>query len=191
MTSEATIRLPSRLVGVVRCDPATEPPPPIQPMPLPSPTPSHQEIQDAEDRARLQALLAGLGRAAQALHVEMTKTLAEIKLATVDVALAVASHFMMERIQAGTFPFETLVTRALERLAPARQATVLVHPDDLRLLQERAGAHPSFTAVDLRWLADASLPRGSFRIETMEQSVLFDVGNRFELLRQTLRQSLE
>lgn len=194
MGLEASIRLPTRLMGVVRTDPASvsATPPPLSMatnlMPGIPDAPDPRKVQD-EERARIHQVLADLSRATQHLRTTDARTALDIKNASVNLAVAVASHFLMEQVQAGTFPFERLIEKAVDRIASRQPVTVTLHPDDLALLQERLGeANALSTTADLRWSPDESLSRGSCKLETPDRSILFDMEDRFDQMKQTLLQ---
>jgi len=200
MGHESSIRLPTRLVGVVRTDPATPAGPNAPPVsgPAPKNTPTTPSAADTlaninleleTERAQIQRVLFELTRGVQELRNVATQTMADVKTAAVDLALAVATHFLMEQVHAGAFPFERLVESALERLMPRQPVTVSLHPDDLALLHARLGESPALAnTIELRWTTGPTLRRGDVRVETPDRSALFDMQERLEQLRQLLHQ---
>lgn len=197
MASETTIRLPARLVSVIRTDggapaPIAVPagPPACGTTPTTTGAPAAPDP-EARDRAEAEAVLAKLLRAAQSYEAKERHTLETIKRASIELAMSVAGHFLTERVQRGDYPFEKVIGRALEQLAPRQPVTILLNPEDLALLQRRLGETLLPAAQDARWSADAALPRGVFRVETMDRGVLFDLGNRLDVLRQTLLQTAQ
>lgn len=188
MAREQSIRLPARLVGVVRTDPAAAPaiPPPASP---PCPAPPDPMVERQAERARIEKVLGELVQATAAIQQQARLTLEQVQAAAVDLAVAVASHFLMVKVRAGDFPFDRYVHEALERLVPRQPVTVVLHPEDLEMLQERMERWDFGSGQDLRWRADPALGRGDCHVETSDRSVLFDLGKRLEYLREVLKQS--
>lgn len=188
MAHETSIRLPVRLMGIVAGEQGAAPVNALS-LPPPPPGPTEAELQAQAERMQIQHVLAELGQASRQMQVATKKATEQIRAAAIDLSLAVASRFLMEQVQRGTFPFERVIDQALEQLAPRLTASVALHPEDLALLQarlpeERLSCH----AAELRWIADPTLPRGSCRMETPDRAALFDMEARLRQLREVLIQ---
>lgn len=211
MSHETSIRLPVHLRGVLRADAAAASavaPPigPVAPAAVPAVaqgeaplrnTPAPEMLQRAleerllaeraAERAACERALAGLAQAAQQLHGCRERLAQELRRAAVELALAVATRFLHEKVAAGDFPFELLIRQAGDRLEHRGPLQVFLSPEDLRLLQERLGAgHVLFDQAQFRLGADPALARGACKVSGHETSILFDLDERLTALRQQL-----
>jgi flagellar assembly protein FliH len=118
--------------------------------------------------------------------------LAEMQRVAVEVAVAVASHVLYERIESGDFPVEELVRAAVQRLDPRQAVTVRLHPEDLALLERRTAEEPLFAldTEELRLVADPALGRGDCRAETGDVAVMANLQEHLAEIRHDLLRAL-
>ena len=145
-----------------------------------------------EQRERLESVLGRLSDVARDLHASQRGRLDEMQRVAVELAVAVASHVLYERLESGTFPIEELVRAAVKRLEPRQAVTVRLHPDDLALLERRTSEEPLFAldTEELRLAADPSLARGDCRAETGDVAVLANLAEHLAEVRRDLLQAL-
>lgn len=176
--------LPSaRLCEIVRASPHL--PLPSVPAPPPQPDPAQQE---REDRQALERILEQMHQSAEQFAVRYEAMVEEMRQATIELAIAVAGRVVFDKLQAGDFPIEEMVSQALTRLPPTPNLSLYLHPDDLALLQRRLGdqsLRPSRES-QVRLDADSSLRRGGCRAEAGEIHVLADLADQLAGLRQHL-----
>jgi flagellar biosynthesis/type III secretory pathway protein FliH len=183
MPHETSIRLPGRLVGVVRADAAA-----VTPLPSPTILPAPPTAHPGESASRnIDAVLSALRQAALLMQAHRQQQTAEMQRLAVELAVAVASRFLQGKVSAGDFPFEALIRQALDRLETRQPATVMLHADDLAALQEQLPPdHPWLEQDDLRLIADTTLPRGACKVRAQDRCVHFDLEERLETLRRQL-----
>jgi flagellar biosynthesis/type III secretory pathway protein FliH len=153
---------------------------------------ARQEQADREERERLDGVLAQLLDAVRDLRAAQRGRLEEMQRVAVEVAVAVASHVLYERLESGDFPVEELVRAAVSRLEPRQAVTVRLHPDDLALLERRTAEEPLFAAdaAELRLVADAALGRGDCRAETGDVAVMANLQEHLAEIRRDLLHAL-
>jgi flagellar biosynthesis/type III secretory pathway protein FliH len=110
----------------------------------------------------------------------------------VELAVAVASHVLYERLDSGDFTVEELVRSAVRRLEPRQAVTVRLHPDDLAPLERRTADEPLFAldTAELRLVGDAELGRGDRRAEPGDVAVLANLEEHLAEIRRDLLQTL-
>src|ERR1043166_9113226 len=69
-----------------------------------------------EEQAAVQRVLAGLGQAARSLTEQEQRHRNELPRAVVELAVAVASRLVHEKLKTGEFAVEELVRQAVDRL---------------------------------------------------------------------------
>src|SRR5438552_14778245 len=110
----------------------------------------------------------------------------------IELAVAIASRLLHQRIEAGDFAVENLVRQVTERLEPQEALTVYLHPADLALLKQQGqtGAkwHPG--EGKLKLVGDDSLSRGDCRAETGDMSLLLKLDKQLEEMRKHLLNAL-
>jgi flagellar biosynthesis/type III secretory pathway protein FliH len=151
-----------------------------------------QEQQREEERQRLAAVLAGLTGAARSLEAEHRRRWQEMELAAVELAVAIASRLLHQRLNAGEFGVEALAREVLGRLEGGQQATVFLHPDDLALLRQRLPDEAALASDHrpVRLAADPALRRGDCRAQAGEVSVLSQVEGQLADLHRHLQRSV-
>lgn len=177
---EITFRSPPRLREVVRASPH-------EPLPTISAAESFDPAKSVrEERQAIEQVLSQLRAAARQLGDRYESMAAQMRQATVELALAVAGRLVFDKLQAGEFPIEEMVRQAVARLPAAPSVRVHLHPDDLALLQRRLGEQPLSPEPDVQLNADATLKRGGCRAEADEIHVLADLSGQLAELRQQL-----
>jgi flagellar biosynthesis/type III secretory pathway protein FliH len=191
------------LVGPLRLMVA-EPPAPPEPesqaaAPAVDPEQAQREAERAreeqvarEERERLQGVLGELLDAARELREAQRARLGEMQKVAVELAMAVASHMLHDRLESGDFPIEELVRAAVKRLEPRQAVIVRLHPDDLALLERRTADEPLFAldTEELRLIADPSLRRGDCRAETGDVAVVANLEEHLAEIRRDLLRAL-
>lgn len=213
MIYEAAVSFRPRLLRVTLVDPsaplapvgrpAKSPPPPPPPEPaIPGPTPemlarlreeldqeaARAEERRREERAALERVMSRLTELARDLREQQRTRLEEMQQVAVELAVAVASHVVYERLEAGDYAVEELVRRAVRRLEPREAVTVYLHPDDLALMERRLGEGPTLAldGDEIRLVAEPALARGDCRAETGDLSVVSHLEEHLEQIRQDL-----
>ncbi|MBI3408769.1 MAG: hypothetical protein HY040_10470 [Planctomycetes bacterium] len=185
MTHETSLRLPARLVAVRRGQ--GDESPPVANIPAPIAAPSVAVAESPAERQHLEAVIKGLAEAGQSLRLQSRQMLARVPEVAVELAIAVASRFMHQRLEAGDFPMENLVRGALEQLEARRPATIMLHPLDLILLEKRLGGGSGLLEqADVRFAADPSLQRGGCCASAGEVAIQCDMDGQLEALKEKL-----
>ena len=143
--------------------------------------------------AAIERLQTSLHEAVTELETRRQRSLGEMQAAAVELAVAVASHIVHEKIVANDFAVEDLVRHAVERLQHHAPLTVRLHPNDLALFERRiADQTPPWQAAgQVRLIADAALRRGDCRADAGDFGVLGDIERQLAEIRQQLLESLE
>jgi hypothetical protein len=143
-------------------------------------------------QAKPDGLLTVLCDTVAELRKQQQQRLREMQTVAVELAMAIASHLVHERIKVSDFAIEALVHKVVHRLEPKHTVIVHLHPDDLELLQrrmsERDGA--GLSKQELRFVPDAALQRGDCRAETGDVSVVYQLEDQLAEIRQHLIRSL-
>jgi flagellar biosynthesis/type III secretory pathway protein FliH len=126
----------------------------------------------ARGEERLQAAVRTLQEGAAALAAARTPYVQDLERNLQALALAVARKLVLREIEADPAILTDLIRRALALVEPEAPLTVRLHPEDLELLREPVAALVSGEGiVDLRWVADRDLERGSFLLEGPQRVV--------------------
>jgi flagellar biosynthesis/type III secretory pathway protein FliH len=167
--------------------------------PAPDPARALREAEEAEaarkaeeERERLETVLGNLEDVARDLRSAQRGRLEEMQRVAVELAVAVASHLLYERIESGDYAIEEFVREAVGRLEPRQAVTVRLHPDDLALLERRTAEEPLFAldTEDLRLVADGSLSRGDCRADTGDVAVMSSLEDYLAEVRRELLRAL-
>jgi hypothetical protein len=164
-------------------------PPESVPAPAPEPAPPPMPVQD-DNWPRIEAAFAAIE---DQLQQRRKQSLGELQQAAVELAIAVASRMVHERIAADDFPVEKLVGELLNRCGESGPVDIHLHPTDLELLERRVqGRTPPWTGHESYTLiADASLERGDCRVAAGEFGILAKLELQLSELRQHLLESLD
>lgn len=194
---ETAIPLKRKLVGVALADPAV-PLTPSEPNSnasapgnLSEPAPAVNGS-NPEERAALEDLVASVKDLAQDLWEQQRQRLGEMQRVAVEVAIAVASRLVHQRIELGDYPVENLVREVVERLEPQDALTIYLHPADIALLGQRLGEkQPLFAEADrVKLVPDVALKRGDCRAETGDVNLSLELDKQLEEMRKRLLEIL-
>ena len=157
----------------------------------PATDPALEKLRKEEQEA-LQRLLSNLGEVASELQAQECQRLEEMQQVAVELAVAIASRLVYERIEAGDYAVETLVRQAVEGLKTNQPITIHLNPHDLELLEKRlATIQPQpQDLVKLRFIGDGQLGRGDCRAEAGETGVLSKVQEQLAGIRKHLLETL-
>ena len=148
-----------------------------------------QEVQAAQhERQRLEELLQQMVDVTQDLKTQQGDRLEEMQQVAVELAVAVASHLVYRQLEAGDYPVEELVRKAIKQLEPREAVTVSLHPEDMAALERRLGNNPllPLDTNEVRIVADATLARGDCRAETGDTSVMTQLEQHLTEIRRDL-----
>jgi flagellar biosynthesis/type III secretory pathway protein FliH len=193
MIFEATVPMQKKLKGVALVEPASS----WTPRELSSgaaPEPSMAVLRSGVARSNreeaeiLERLQENLDELSQELWEQQRQRLAEMQRVAVELAVAIASRLLHQRIEQGDLAVENLVRQVAERLEPQEALTVYLHPTDLALLQQQGQDaqdwHPN--EGKLKLVGDPSLCRGDCRAETGDMSLLLSLDKQLEEVRKHL-----
>jgi hypothetical protein len=189
---EATIPVGKRLLGIAVGDgPILEIAPPATaatPVAAPIPEPEPPRGPSGEDIAFMERLLANFEELTNDLRAQQRQRLVEMQRVAIEVAVAVASRLVHQRLEAGDFSVDGLVRQVAERLEAKDALTIHLHPADLSLLEKQAGDCRRLLPGDgnLKLIADASLNRGDCRAETGDMSLVLKVDQQLDEMRKHL-----
>jgi flagellar assembly protein FliH len=184
---ELVLPVPSQLRDVVLADPSV---PLVRvPEPPPQPPPDRHLVEEQE---AIQRVLAHLTELAGELQAQQRQRLEEMQQVAVELAVAVASRLVHERIEAGAYAVDALVRQAVEQLQATGPISIYLNPQDLELLEKRLRARsgPVLDAAKVRLLADAALARGDCRADAGESSVEFQIQQQLAEIRRHLLEVL-
>jgi flagellar biosynthesis/type III secretory pathway protein FliH len=187
---EFLLTVPTQLRDVVLVDPSAGDGDGSDPQASDSP---QQETQlSKEEQEALQRVLNNLVEVANELQAQEYQRLEEMQQVAVELAVAIASHVVHERIDAGDYAVEALVRKAAAGLKTAQPITIYLHPLDLELLEKRLAKMqpPAPDLTKLRFVGDALLGRGDCRAEAGEMGVLSQMQEHLAGLRKQLLETL-
>lgn len=147
---------------------------------------------EKEEQEAIQRVLLQLGEVAAELQAHGRQRLQEMQQVAVELAIAIASRLIHERVEANEFGIEQLVQQAVEQLKTTQPVTVFLHPLDLELLHKRLGPVPLEELVDnkTRLLSDATVQRGNCLAESGEISVRLHIQEQLVAMRRHLLDAL-
>lgn len=187
MRTESTIILKRPLAGAKLVEPGSSTTP-IDP----DVTSSRAAEQSAQEREAVHRVIEGLVEAVRALEDRKQQLLGEMQEVAVELAIAVASRLIHEKIEKGQFPVEKLVSSAVEYVGTKRPVKIRLNPQDIELLTARLGQASLGSERDpLELTGDAALPRGSCLVETDELSIVSQIEPQLIELRRHLLGNLE
>ncbi len=186
---EKSITLSTELADVLREQPAKAEEPSVQMERL---LLAEKLLQEKKDREALERVLQKLLETANGLRAEQQQQLEEMQRLAIELAVAMASRLLEQQIQAGDFAVETLVRKVVERLDTPQPVLVFLHPDDLKLLQQRLGDGRTLFphGAQVQMAPDTTLARGDVRAEAGDISVFANIEERLADLGQSLRATL-
>ncbi len=191
MIYEATVPMRRQLKGVTLVEPAAFwPEPDVPPREPLSATPPEQNETSAspEEIEILERLQANLDELTQDLWAQQRQRLAEMQRVAIELAVAIASRLLHQRIERGELAVEGLVRQVAERLEPKEALTVYLHPTDLASIQRQGTTDPDWLPGHgkLKLAADEALGRGDCRAETGDLSLVLNLDQQLEEVRKHL-----
>lgn len=131
-----------------------------------------------------------IAEALAGLREEQAGRLREWQRAAVELAAAIATRVLHEKVEAGDLPMEAKVRDMLAELDADAPATVYLHPADLAALEARlAGGHLAPGRDAPKLVPDATLGRGDCRVESREAVLLSEVTRELQDIRDDLFRS--
>ena len=150
-----------------------------------------EERQRQQEREQFAQILSALRAAVAEVRRQQQQRLHEWQRAAIELAMTIASRLLYERIQSGEFPIDARVREMVAQLENEPVLAIRLHPQDLKLLQQRLGDQPLLPEGEQpRFIADASLARGECRVEGRETILLSDIVRQLEEIRDELFRSL-
>jgi flagellar biosynthesis/type III secretory pathway protein FliH len=191
VVQELVAVVPHELRAVVLTDPSA-PLPSVrdQPHAAPAKDNSQESQQLKEEHEALRRILTQLTDIAGELQAQQRQRLEEMQQVAVELALAVASRLLHERLEAGDCGVDLLVRQAVEQLKTTQPVTVFLHPQDVELLAKRLGTAPVLDPSQLRLVADKALKRGDCRAEAGDIGVRCHVEEQLAAIRRHLLETL-
>jgi flagellar assembly protein FliH len=127
----------------------------------------------AEEREAIERVLTSMTDAARQMQVQQDERLGEMRQAAVELAVAIASRLVHDKLEAGDLPVDRLVRQVVDKLGIREAVKVHLHPQDLALLKKKTGdvGFPGM-GPELQLLADPAISRGGCRAETGDVSIL-------------------
>lgn len=127
-----------------------------------------------------------LKKATKLAEQRLNGMLLEFQEVSVELAHAIAAKLIFEEVDANRFPIANLVHETVSRLNRNTSATVQLHPDDLKLIQEHPSIEESNETNSLRFVADANLARGDCRAKAGEINVIYELRRQVDEIRREL-----
>lgn len=138
-----------------------------------------------QEQALIEQTATSLQDLADDLLSQQRQRLAEMQHVAGALAVAVAEHFIHERIESGCCAVENLVQQVVGSLEGDHALRVYLHPDDISLLEARR--QPIFAEDSrIRLLADPLLARGHCRAETADGNIAAQFEEQIAGLRRQL-----
>jgi flagellar assembly protein FliH len=202
---EIAIPFSRAIRDVVRADPTMPLAIPAAPAATP-PRPTAEQEQEAARAAQARAeqekrwhaeheaierTLTSLQEAVKGLEAQQRQRLVELQRMAVELSVAIASRLVHETLRAGDFAVEALVRKAVAKLEPRGPVTVRLHPEDVKLLEQRLKGQPLLPEnADVHLVADPALGRGGCRAEAGDILVTSQWEGQLEEIRQHLLRSV-
>jgi flagellar biosynthesis/type III secretory pathway protein FliH len=119
-------------------------------------------------------------------------SLEEMQQLAVEIATAMASRIVHDKVEAGELPFGQLIHSAVERFDRNMPLSVYLNPVDLKQWQETLEKQtiPALAPTVIRLIGDRQLPRGGCRTDNGSFSLLFDWEAQLDEIREHLKRSL-
>jgi flagellar biosynthesis/type III secretory pathway protein FliH len=150
-------------------------------------------VTEAQILAALHESFQDVCMAIDQLEQRRRNSLREMQELAIELAVSVAERVTRERIVEGKHAIEKLVAEMVEQFQPDLPLAVKLHPDDLRLLQERLetadGVSTRTTQLTLE--PDSTLARGSCRMNTVGFGLSTDVQTQVGMIRQRLLNGMD
>ncbi|HYE87607.1 MAG TPA: FliH/SctL family protein [Vicinamibacterales bacterium] len=115
-------------------------------------------------KARIEALLARLGNTIDEVAGLRRTMAAQTERQLVQLAIAIATRIVRREVELDPELSLANARLALERLGPARPATIRLHPEDWAIAAEGRAANWAGEGVTV--VSDAAVPRGGCHVES-------------------------
>lgn len=126
----------------------------------------------SEAQDELLSTLQALGGATQSLQAVQASLAAELEESLCALALAVAQRVVQREIEIDPMQLRELVRHAVDVLPVEPSLEIRLHPDDLANLDGHLDLYAAGgRKCDVQWVADATLERGGYVIETPQRIV--------------------
>ena len=147
---------------------------------------------DPEELSRLQQLLADAAEAVVELQSQHRQSLSEMQEVAVELATAAASWLVGVAIEKDMFAVDDLILKAFEHLELNQSVKVRLNPADHDLLQTLLADPASRKQLDeVSCLKDATIARGTVRVESGRRILLTDMHSRLEEIRRSWMEKLD
>jgi len=147
---------------------------------------------EPEEITRLQQLLADTTEALQDLQAQHRQSLGEMQEVAVELAVAAASWLTGAAIDRNVFAVDDLILKSLEHLELNQSVRVRLNPADHALLQKLLKDPDSHSHLrDVSYEPDASISRGSVRVESGRRILITDMNSRLDEIRRTWMEKLD
>lgn len=145
------------------------------------------------ERETFDRLLESIAESVDDLEKRRQDSLAEMQQAAVEIAIAVASHLVFEKVRAEDFAVEELVAGVVSRLNSQSPVTVQLHPEDLAKLERRLAGRttPWPNPERMRLVADRSIAQGNCQAESDSYAILSKIELQLAEIRQHLLENVE
>lgn len=195
MIYEATVPMRMKLKGIALVERTSPwPEPELTPLEIPLSTVSSANgaRPKREEVELLERLQLNLDELTQELLGQQRQRLAEMQRVAVEVAVAIASRLLHQRLEQGDLAVESLVRQVAERLETHEALTVYLHPADLALLVQQGEAGQPWLPGEgkLKLVADEALKRGDCRAETGDMSLCLNLDKQLDEVRKHLLEAL-
>ena len=146
-----------------------------------------------QQRIAIEQVLDSLTEAVQEIEQRREQSLSELQQVAVELAVAIASRLIYEKVEANDFAVEKLVEQVVCRLEPQTAVTIRLHPEDLTLLERRLeGKLTRWSNQEkIRFVPDGSLGRGDCRADTESFGILSKIELQLSEIRQHLLETLD
>jgi flagellar assembly protein FliH len=119
---------------------------------------------------QLQTVRRAVEAAGRAVAEARNAVAGEIEETVTVLAMAIAQRMIVRELRADPAAIGDLVRRTIATLPPAGPPTVRINPEDLAALNGAApSAADSNRSVDVEWVADPSVERGGYIVETPQR----------------------
>ncbi|HEU4587370.1 MAG TPA: FliH/SctL family protein [Gemmatimonadales bacterium] len=142
----------------------------------------------AEGEAKVRSACHALAGATQALHAVEAAYASEMEQTLTTLALAIARQIVQREVALDGSVIQDLVRRAAESVPAETSLEIRLHPADLAVF----GTEPELYGaggrkLQVRWLGDPTLERGSYVIETPQRVIDGELDAVLKIIYERLR----
>ncbi len=149
------------------------------------------DAEDGIDIAHLEELLDDIVEGVRELDLRRSQSLGELQQVAVELSIAVASHLVKEKLDAGELNVKPLVDEAISRLETNQSVVIHVNPADKTALESALEDKLKSAARTFTLTADDRLPPGACRATAGEFGLLSTLEQRLATIRENLLQGIE